>query len=159
MDWKPIKREYIAGGTSYRKLSIKYNIPVNTIQKVAKREQWLELRKQTELKSNAKIIEIESDKQAERMNRLFTVTDKLLEAVEEAVNSFKTNEMVLEKSALKSLSSTIKDIKDIQSLKTTLDIEEQKARIALLKKQAEKDNDTSHEVIVKISEDLEEYSE
>ena len=42
----------------------------------------------------------------------------------------------------------IKDIKDIQSIKTELDIEEQKARIAILKKQAEADTNGSTEVSI-----------
>ena len=60
--------------------------------------------------------------------------------------------------ALKSLSGTIKDIKDIQSLKTELDIEEQKARIAILKKQAMAEED-SRDIIVRIGSDVEEYAE
>lgn len=139
MDWKKIKAEYIAGGTSYRKLCDKYDVPLSTLKRVAHDEDWVGLREQCKTKSATKIIEIESDKQAERMKRLLTVSDKLLLAVEDAVNKFQAEELLLDKSALKSLSGTIKDIKDIQSLKTSLDIEEQKARIAILKKQAEAD--------------------
>lgn len=140
MDWKKIKAEYIAGGTSYRKLCDKYGVPLSTLKRVAHDEDWVGLREQCKTKSATKIIEIESDKQAERMKRLLTVSDKLLLAVEDAVNKFQAEELLLDKGALKSLSGTIKDIKDIQSLKTSLDIEEQKARIAILKKQAEADS-------------------
>ena len=73
------------------------------------------------------------------MRRLLSVSDKLLEAVEDAVDKFQAGELLLEKGALKSLSGTIKDIKDIQNIKSQLDIEEQKARVAILKKQAEAD--------------------
>jgi hypothetical protein len=72
----------------------------------------------------------------------------LLLVVEDAVNKFRAEELLLDRTALKSLSGTIKDIKDIQSLKTSLDIEEQKARIAILKKQAEADTSGSTEVSV-----------
>ena len=102
-------------------------------------ENWVDLKNQCNAKAATKIIEIESDKQAERMKRLLNVSDMLLLAVEDAVKKFQTEELMLDKGALKSLSGTIKDIKDIQSLKTSLDIEEQKARIAILKKQAEAD--------------------
>ena len=139
MDWKKIKAEYIKGGTSYRKLAEKYNAPLGTLKRIAHDEDWVGIREQCKAKSVTKIIEIESDKQAERMKRLLTVSDKLLEAVEDAVEKFQAGELVLEKGALKSLSGTIKDIKDIQNIKTELDIEEQKARIAILKKQAEMD--------------------
>ena len=139
MDWKKLKAEYIAGGTSYRKLAEKYNVSFHTLRKQAAKENWKALRDETTTKTVTKIIEIESDKQAERMRRLLTVSDELLLVVEDAVKKFKAEELILDRTALKSLSGTIKDIKDIQSLKTSLDIEEQKARIAILKKQAEAD--------------------
>ena len=55
---------------------------------------------------------------------------------------------MLDKGALKSLSGTIKDIKDIQNIKTELDIEEQKARIANLRKQAEAENTTNEVAVI-----------
>ena len=158
MDWKKIKAEYIAGGTSYRKLAEKYGESLSNIKRIAKNERWVELKNQCQTKAATKIVEIESDKQAERMRKLLTVSDKLLEAVEDAVNQFQAGELMLDKGALKSLSSTIKDIKDIQSIKSSLDIEEQKARIAVLKRQAI-DDEGSKDIIVRIGEDVEEYSE
>ena len=140
MDWNKLKTEYIKGGTSYRKLCDKYDVPLSTLKRVAHEEDWVGLREQCKTKAATKIIEIESDKQAERMKRLLTVSDELLGVVEDAVRKFKVEELILDRTALKSLSGTIKDIKDIQNLKTSLDIEEQKARIAILKKQAEADN-------------------
>lgn len=148
MDWKKLKAEYIAGGTSYRKLAEKYGESLSNIKRVAKNERWVELKNQCQAKAATKIVEIESDKQAERMKKLLSVSDKLLEAVEDAVNQFQAGELMLDKGALKSLSSTIKDIKDIQSIKSSLDIEEQKARIAILKKQAEADDNGNTEVLV-----------
>ena len=148
MDWKQLKREYIAGGTSYRKLAAKYNANLSVLKRIAHDEDWVGLREQCKTKSATKIVEIESDKQAERMKRLLTVSDKLLMAVEDAVEQFQAGELLLDKGALKSLSGTIKDIKDIQSIKTELDIEEQKARIAILKKQAEADTNGGTEVSI-----------
>ena len=114
MDWKKLKAEYIAGGTSYRKLAEKYNIPFGTLKRVALKEKWADLREQCKQKSATKIVEIESDKQADRMRRLLTVSDKLLQAVEDAVDAFQVGELLLDKGALKSLSGTIKDIKEIR---------------------------------------------
>lgn len=147
-DWKKIKREYIAGGTSYRKLAEKYNVPFGTLREVAKREKWPELKAQAQHDANTKIIDAESDKQAERMKKLLTVSDMLLEAVEDAVKQFNAGELILEKGALKSLSGTIKDIKEIQNIKSKLDIEEQKARIANLRRQAEADNEKNSDIEV-----------
>jgi transposase-like protein len=151
VDWKKLRAEYIAGGTSYRKLAEKHNVSFHTLRKQAAKENWKALKDETTSKTVTKIIEIESDKQADRMKRLLTVSDKLLLAVEDAVEKFQAGELLLDKGALKSLSGTIKDIKDIQSLKTSLDIEEQKARIAILQKQAEANNiaeDKPHGVVL-----------
>lgn len=155
MDWNKLKTEYVKGGTSYRKLCDKYNVPLSTLKRVAHDEDWVGLREQCKTKSATKIVEIESDRQAERMKRLLTVSDMLLDAVEDAVNKFRAEELLLDRTALKSLSGTIKDIKDIQSLKTSLDIEEQKARIAILKKQAEADTNGSTEVSITFGVDEE----
>ena len=149
MDWKKLKAEYIAGGTSYRKLAEKYKANLSVLKRIAKDENWVGLREQCKAKAATKIVEIESDKQAERMRRLLSVSDMLLDAVEESVRAFQTKDLILDRSALKSLSGTIKDIKDIQNIKSQLDIEEQKARIAILKKQAEADDD--RDAVVKIT--------
>lgn len=157
-DWKKLKREYIAGGTSYRKLAEKYNVPFGTLRKIAAKENWRELRDKTRAKTDIKIVDAESDKQAERMRRLLSVSDMLLDAVEDAVKQFKAGELILEKGALKSLSGTIKDIKEIQNIKSKLDIEEQKARIANLRKQAEADSDKDINVEVSFEGSLDDYS-
>lgn len=156
MDWNKLKREYIAGGTSYRKLTAKYGVPLSTLKRIAHDEDWVGLREQCKTKSATKIVEIESDKNAMRMERLLKVSDELLDVVEEAVRSIQAGELAVDRTALKSLSSTIKDIKDIQNIKTKLDIEEQKARIANLKRQAERDED-SKDVVVTMSEEAVDY--
>ena len=46
MDWKRIKAEYIAGGTSYRKLCEKYGCALSTIKRIARDEDWVGLRNQ-----------------------------------------------------------------------------------------------------------------
>ena len=159
MEWKKLKAEYIAGGISYRKLADKYGVSFHTLRKRAADEKWHELRDKASARAATKIVEIESDKQAERMKRLLNVSDELLSVVETAVRAFQVGELMLDKSALKSLSGTIKDIRDIQNIKSQLDIEEQKARIAILKKQAEADEAESSDIKVVMSTELEEYCE
>lgn len=156
MDWNKLKAEYIAGGTSYRKLCQKYDANLSVLKRIAREEDWVGLREQCKAKTATKIVEIESDKQAERMRRLLKVSDDLLCVVENAVKSFRLGELAIDRTALKSLSGTIKDIKDIQNIKTELDIEEQKARIANLKRQAEREED-GKEVVVEMSEEVVEF--
>ena len=56
---------------------------------------------------------------------------------------------MLDKTTLKQLTGALKDIKDIQGIKNPIDIEEQRARIAKLRKEAE-DEDKVSEVIISI---------
>ena len=56
MDWSKIKAEYISGGTSYRKLAAKYGVSFNTLQGVAQREKWVELKNQAKDKSTTKMV-------------------------------------------------------------------------------------------------------
>ena len=44
VDWKKIKSEYIAGGTSYRKLAEKYGVSFSTLKRVAVKEKWTDYR-------------------------------------------------------------------------------------------------------------------
>lgn len=135
MDWKKLKAEYIKGGISYRKLSEKYGVPFGTLRNVAAKEKWRELRDKTRIKTDTKLTEAVSDEQANRLHRLQKVTDDLLDQIEAIVTEFKLSDLVMDKQSLRQITGALKDIKDIQSLKTPLDIEEQKARIANLRKQ------------------------
>ena len=133
MDWKRIKAEYIAGGTSYRKLAEKYGVSFNTLKTRAKEEQWYELRQQKDHKTTTKIVESLSDKDAEKAVDIIDVADKLLEKIEEVAG------MISDPDSIKKLTSAIKDIKDIKGLKSEDDIAEQRARIEKLRKEAERD--------------------
>ena len=151
MDWKRIKAEYIAGGTSYRKLAEKYGVSFNTLKTRAKEEQWYNLRQQKEHKTTTKIVESLSDKDAENAVDIIDVADKLLKKIEDIIDKvdFPTG--------IKDISTALKNIKDIKGVKSDADMREQEARIRNLEKQAEKD-DESKDIVVQIGSDAEEYS-
>ena len=148
MDIKKIRAEYIASDLSINQLAKKHGVSPHTLRNYSTKEDWKGLRQKAGDKAVKKIVEYESDKQADRMKRLLAVSDKLLQAVEDAVDKFVAEELVFDKGVLKSLSGAIKDIRDIQNIKSQLDIEEQKARIAILKKQAEADTDKDASVTI-----------
>lgn len=158
MDWSKIKKEYLKGKISYRELAEKYNVPFGTLRKVAAKEKWKDLRDKTRAKTDMKTIEIISDGEADRAKRLMSVTDKLLDRIEGLVEEFTAGEVLLDKTTLKQLTGALKDIKDIQGIKSPADAEEQKARIAKLRKEAE-DEDRVNEIVVCIEGGEESWAE
>ncbi len=149
MDWTKLKAEYIKGGTSYRKLAEKYKVPFGTLRNVAAKEKWRELRDKTRLKTDTKLTDAVSNIETDRLVRIHKVADDLLKQLEFIVSDFKLNDLTMDKQCLKQITGALKDIKDIQSLKSPLDIEEQKARIDNLRRQAQKE-ETVNEVTVTI---------
>lgn len=176
MDWKRIEAEYIAGGTSLRKLAERYGVSFSTIQKKSMEEKWGDLRKKSRRKTEEKIIESVSNKKAknavDKLSRVSDLTDKLLDKIERAIEELdiqlykdvvKTklieynNELrpdkptketiheeekvievksIVDRSGLKAIASSLRDIKEIQMFKTELDKQEQEARIKKLQKEA-----------------------
>ena len=136
MDWKRIKAEYIAGGTSYRKLAEKYGVSRSKLQAVATREKWVELKSQTQAKTESKLVESISDKESKKATDIVNVADKLLEKISTIIDTVKDTQ------GIKHISSALKDIKDIKGFKTDADMREQEARIAKLQKEAEKVDDS-----------------
>ena len=152
MDWKRIKAEYIAGGTSYRKLAEKYDVSFSTLRKVAAKEQWTELRNKTRAKMDTKISESVSDQGAKKAVDIIDVADRLLDKIVEIVEA-----IPLDTQSMKQLTSALKDLKDIKGFKTDADMREQEARIRNLEKQAEAES-TDNEIKVIIEGNLDQYS-
>ena len=140
MDWKRIKAEYIAGGTSYRKLAEKYGVSPTTLTKVAGREGWVEARQQADIKKTSKIVDAVSEKEAQKAVDIIDVADKLLLKIGEIAERYEDPD------SIKKLTSAIKDLKDIKGYKSAKDLEEQEARIAKLRREAERDDDSTQEI-------------
>lgn len=153
-DWKKIEAEYITTETSYRKLAQKYGLNQATIAQKAKAEDWVGKRKQQASTAQALILEKDITKKVDRATRLKTVADKLLDKVEALV----ADDDHLTASAIKNLSDALKNIKEAQMIRTQEDIEEQKARIAKLQKEAQREDIQKEPIRVIIGDDLSEYS-
>lgn len=144
-DWQAIKTEYITTDTSYRKLAQKYGVNITNIAKKASAEGWVDERKQYASKTQAKTLDKISRQEASRAARIHSVADKLLLQIEAMVS----REKPLDEKAIRTLTAAVKDLKEIQNIKSALDQQEQRARIANLRKQAESEqhNDTPKLVI------------
>jgi hypothetical protein len=188
VDWESVKAEYIAGGTSYRKLAEKYDVSFGVLRSVAQREEWVKLRTQTEHKANTEIVRSVGKKKAkktvDKLKRVSDLTDKLLDKIEQAIEELDiqlykhvvkekvieyNNELrpdkptketihedekvievktIVDRSGLKAIASSLRDIKEIQMLKSELDEQEQEARIEKLRREAMRDADNTSDIEV-----------
>ena len=145
-DWQKIKTEYITTDTSYRELSQKYGVHYTNIAKRAKKEDWQQLRKQQTNTTQTKMIQAVERRKVDRATKLLDVSDLLLQKVRERVEALDVLESGSQE--FRHLSATIKDLKEIQMIRSDADIREQEARIAKLRREAEKEEDTNTEVTI-----------
>lgn len=153
MDWNRIKAEYIAGGTSYRKLAKKYGVPFSNLKNIAVKEQWTQLREQAKNKQDSKLVESIGRQNAKIDDKYFRLVDKLLERAEALIDitpDWSVN-------SLKEMATALKYLKECKGVKSDIDLREQEARIRNLEKQAEaEEKNTSINVVIETK--AEEYS-
>lgn len=149
MDWKAIRTEYVTTDTSYRKLSKKYGISATQIGNVARSEGWVQERERFLDDTYSKTLKEISKKQTERVKRLQTITDKILNKIEKSVELMDEADL----QAFRQITATLKDIKEIQMLKSDADMREQEARIAKLRKESEEEDKSVEVNVVFASEE------
>lgn len=136
VDWSKIRKEYIQGGVSYRALAAKYGVPLKNLARRAKDENWVDLREQANHNAATKTVEKVSSKNAEIENGVYDAARELLAAFRGCVSS----EKKMTATRLKDYGAALKSIQSVlTSAPTELDIREQEARIANLRRQAEAD--------------------
>lgn len=153
MDWKGIKAEYIAGGTSYRKLAKKYGVSFSTLRGIAEREKWTDLKAQAQHNADTKLVESIGEQNGAYTVSINDVANKLLEKIVAMMEMD-----CVTSQAIKHLTGALKDIKEVKGIKSDIDLREQEARIDNLRRQAMAEED-SKDIVVKIGSDVEEYSE
>jgi hypothetical protein len=134
-DWQAIKTEYITTDTSYRKLAQKYGVSHVQIGNVGKEEKWVELRRQHLDKTFAKSMNAIASQQAARTAKLIGVSDLLLDKIKSLIED--NPELLVLPQNMKHISGVLKDLKDIQMIKSDADMREQEARIEKLRREAE----------------------
>ena len=146
-DWRKIKTEYITTDTSYRKLGQKYGVHYQTICRRAKEEGWIEQREQHENKVVTKTLDKISEKQSNSAELMQDTANALLQMIADGIGKFNTDTLLADRQALRGITGALKDLKDVLSLKSDADLEEQKARIAKLRKEVEEETpDTKTEI-------------
>lgn len=134
VDWNVVEAEYLEGGTSYRKLAKKYEIPLKTLEHRAQKEGWYKKRGQIQGKiraKNEKDIVTKSTKKSVKIN---TVADNMLKRLLDITESPGFSEFTVKD--IKDMAIALKGLKDVKGEKSSLDKKEQKARIKNLERQA-----------------------
>lgn len=144
MDWNRIKAEYIAGGTSYRKLAAKYGVPFSNLKNIAIKEQWTQLREQAKNRTTTKLVENIGRQNAKIDDKYFRLVDKLMQKAEETME----NTPVWTVNALKEMATAMRYLKECKGVKSEADIREQEARIAKLQKEASEEDNELQEIRV-----------
>lgn len=152
MDWNKIKAEYIAGGTSYRKLAEKYGVSFSTLRGIAEREKWTDLRTQAQHNADTKLVKTIGGKNGTCSVKINEVADKLLDKIIEMLSMEGIGSQ-----SIRHLTSSLKDIKEIKGIKSDIDLKEQNARIDKLRKEIEgEQRDTN--ITVTFGEDVKKYA-
>lgn len=149
-DWNKIKTEYLTSDTSYRKLAQKYGVNATTIAKKASKEDWVSQRQQQADRTLSKTLTAVSNRQVNRAVRLQEVADKLLNKIEAAVDDYNMEVLLVDRQSLRQITGALKDIKDIQMIRSEADLREQEARIAKLLKEADSENSGPNKVVIHI---------
>ena len=156
-DWQKIKTEYITTDTSYRKLAQKYGVGYSVIGEKASSEGWVEQREQFRNKTLTDTVDAVSKKQVDRAANLVSVADLLLEKVKSLVEG--DSEFLIAPQNMKHISGVLKDIKEIQMIRSDADMREQEARIKNLQKQAEAEDTQTDVAITFGSEEKRKWAE
>ena len=156
MDWKKARREYLAGGVSYKYLADKYGVSESYIAKISKKENWRSLRAERVEKECRKVADSIATERAAADSLVFHTAVQLLEAIQGSVTALTQDGALFPRSA-KEFSDAVRSLQQVLDSKPTeLDIEEQKARIEKLRHDyLEKNKGGSVEVI--LGGGLEEY--
>lgn len=144
-NWNKIKAEYLAGGTSYRKLCAKYGVPLSTLRRKAQAEQWVQLQEQVEHKIDDSLVEKVVSRELEEAVDFDTLVDEMMLRVKIAIYNVDTNNA----KAVNLLVGALKDLQKIKGLdRSDLDAAEQKARIKALEAKSETQKDDSNDGLV-----------
>lgn len=134
-NWIKIEKEYVTTEASLRQLAAKYGVGMSSMNRHSRERGWVAKRKAHENviadKVGARLASAEANEQSDRALRVMQVSDKLLDLCEKMCDM-----KGIAPRDLRSLTAALMDIKEIQMIKSALDIREQQARIKNLEKAA-----------------------
>lgn len=132
VDWNDIKIEYITGTMSYRELSKKHGVPLNSLYHHGKTEGWVELRRH----HRDNLVSKACEKDTDYRNTLYDLALRVARQLDEMTNNISVTNLAAAGIKPRDITGAIKDLEDILHVKSAADAEEQAARIAKLRREA-----------------------
>lgn len=163
MDWEQAKLDYITDPQeSYRSIADRYGVSATQVANHSKAEGWRQLRDEYLQNVCTKTLEALAKQKAAREVKIVGVADKLLNKLDKAVDDCDPGELVSNAKLVRALTGAVMDLKSIFDIRSQADQDEQSARIAKLRKEAEKEDksgDRTIEVVFTGGDDVEGWSE
>lgn len=136
--WEQIKTEYVTTDIGLRPLAKKHGVSFSTIGKKAAREDWATLRQQHGNAVETVLLETHKEIKVEEYKSLLRAAGVLSDKLCQVVENVEAAELTVDSMRdLRSLTMAIKDLAEIQGLKSDADRREQEARIKNLERQSE----------------------
>ena len=129
-NWNEIETAYLTQQLSYRELAQRYGVDISSVKRRGKKGNWVEKRQQHQQQLRGELLVADKALRCDRLLKLSNVADKLLDRVEELGSAEE-----ISAANLKTLSETLKNIRDAQMLKGKLDVVEQQSRIDKLRRE------------------------
>lgn len=136
--WEQIKTEYVTTDIGLRSLAEKHGVSFSTIGKKASREGWATLRQQQGNTVETALLETHKEIKVEEYRSLLRAAGVLSDKLCQVVENVEAAELTVDSMRdLRSLTMAIKDLAEVQGLKSDADRREQEARIKNLERQSE----------------------
>lgn len=133
-DWNEIKTEYISTEIGYRDLAKKHGVSFSTLQRRARKENWAGLRRQVCDDTVTAVTTAVINSNVDRALRVQNVAEQLLGKIELTIDNIDGRKSAR---SVKDVADALKNVKDIMNIKSEADMQEQEARIAKLRRDAD----------------------
>lgn len=155
-DWEKIRDEYISSPeATYRSLGEKYGINANVVAVHGKKENWVALRGQIRGETMERAMESVANNQMPRAKRVIMAIDLILDHAIVMLQTRGNDDLTPRE--LQQLADVVRSAREIYGIKSSGDTEEQRARIAKLRREAE-DDDARRSITIQLGGGADEYA-
>lgn len=156
MDWEKARIEYVTNPkVSYQTIADRYGVSRTQVANRSRDEGWRQLRDDYLKSVCTKTLDVLAEQAADREVKIVSVADKLLSKLDQAVDGCNPVDLLGNPKLARALTGAVLDLRTIFDIRSRADKDEQEARIAKLRKEAQKEEhrDNTIEVVFTGSEE------